>query len=30
MTDKIVCGFKHFETIGIDYDVAACIEDAGL
>ena len=21
-TDKIVCGFKHFESIGVDYDVA--------
>jgi type III restriction enzyme len=29
-TDKIACGYKHFETIGINYDVATCIADAGL
>jgi len=29
-TDKITCGYKHFETIGIDYDVATSIEDASL
>lgn len=26
-TDKISCGYKHFEAIGVDYDVALDIED---
>jgi len=29
-TDKIVCGQRHFEAIGIDYYVAPSIEDANL
>jgi type III restriction enzyme len=29
-TDKIAYGYKHFETIGINYDVATSIEDASL
>ncbi len=29
-SDKIGCGEKHFEAIGIDYRVATGIEDAGL
>lgn len=28
--DKIDCGKRHFEAIGIDYNVATCIEDANL
>jgi type III restriction enzyme len=28
--DKIECGKKHFEAIGVDYDTATCIEDARL
>lgn len=26
-TDKIECGRRHFESIGVDYDVATSIED---
>jgi type III restriction enzyme len=29
-SDKIECGRKHFESIGVDYDVATNIEDANL
>lgn len=29
-SDKIKCGRKHFETIGVDYDVATDIKDSGL
>jgi type III restriction enzyme len=29
-SDKISCGFKHFETIGIDYKVSTSIDDAQL
>jgi len=29
-TDKIACGFKHFEAIGVDYDLATSVEDAGF
>jgi type III restriction enzyme len=28
--DKIKCGRKHFETIGVDYDVATDIRDSGI
>jgi len=28
--DKIKCGRKHFETIGVDYDVATDITDSGI
>ena len=28
--EKIECGKKHFESIGVDYRVATSIEDAGL
>jgi len=27
---KIQCGARHFETIGVDYDVATSISDANL
>jgi type III restriction enzyme len=29
-SDKIRCGKAHFESIGVDYDVATSIEDADL
>lgn len=29
-TDKIQCGYRHFEAIGVDYDVATSVEDANL
>jgi type III restriction enzyme len=29
-SDKIACGRKHFETIGVDFDVATSIEDSGI
>ena len=29
-SDKIHCGKQHFETIGVDYDVATTIEDSGV
>lgn len=29
-SDKIKCGRKHFETIGVDYDVATDIKDSGI
>jgi type III restriction enzyme len=29
-TDKIVCGQRHFEAIGVNYDLAISIEDAKL
>ncbi len=29
-TDKIKCGRKHFEEIGVDYDVATDIKNSGL
>ena len=29
-SDKIECGRRHFESIGVDYDVATNIEDANL
>jgi type III restriction enzyme len=29
-TDKIVCGQRHFEAIGVDYDIATSVEDAKL
>lgn len=29
-SDKIHCGRQHFETIGVDYDVATTIEDSGV
>ncbi|MCF6175414.1 MAG: DEAD/DEAH box helicase family protein [Victivallaceae bacterium] len=27
-TDKIACGYKHFESIGVNYDVATSVEDS--
>lgn len=29
-TDKILCGQRHFEAIGVDYDLATSVEDAAL
>jgi len=29
-SDKIECGRQHFIAIGVDYDVATCVEDARL
>ena len=29
-TDKILCGHRHFEAIGVDYDLATSVEDAKL
>ena len=29
-TDKIACGYRHFEAIGVDYDLATSVEDAGF
>ena len=29
-TDKIACGYRHFEAVGVDYDVAISVEDGRI